>query len=67
MPEVRDDENALLGDSADEIASCVARAARDPALRKRLGRAARRTYEGEYAPRVVTERLLSLASLAHAA
>jgi hypothetical protein len=67
MPEVRDDENALLGDSADEIAGCVARAVHDPALRKRLGRAARRTYEGEYAPRIVTERLLSLASLAHAA
>jgi glycosyltransferase involved in cell wall biosynthesis len=64
MPEVRHGENALLGESPREIAEHLARACNDGALRQRLGENARRTYEREYHPRVVTQRLLGLVKTA---
>jgi hypothetical protein len=61
MPEVRHGENALLGETAAEIADHVAQASRDPALRHRLGENARQTYERDYCPEVVARRLVGLA------
>lgn len=58
MPEVRHGENALLGSSGAEIAELLRQAASDPALARRLGEGARRTYESAYRPAVVARRLL---------
>lgn len=60
MPEVRDGINALLGQSGREISALIAQVSADDALRRRLGKAARQTYECEYHPRVVGRKLLVL-------
>jgi glycosyltransferase involved in cell wall biosynthesis len=44
MPEIRHDENALLGNDASEIADLVARAMSDAPLRRRLGEAGYQTF-----------------------
>jgi glycosyltransferase involved in cell wall biosynthesis len=61
MPEVRHGENALLGETPQEIAGLVEQAYRDPELRKRIGVAARATYETQYHPRAVARKLADLA------
>jgi hypothetical protein len=65
LPELRDDENALLGGSGSEIAEALARAVGDQGLRRRLGENARRTYEERFHPgvaaRALVERLERLA------
>lgn len=48
---VREGENGLLADGPDEWAEKIARLVRDPALRERLGREARRTVEERYSVR----------------
>ena len=50
MPELVHDRNCLLGADAVEIANHIAAAARDPALRARIGEAGRATYEQDYCP-----------------
>lgn len=59
LPELDHGENALLGDDGRSIAASVVRALRDPKLRKRLGEAARRTYETTFAPAVAAETIIS--------
>lgn len=46
--DARDGTNILIADSPSEFADCVARVLGDPALRSRLGDAARRTVEDRY-------------------
>lgn len=58
MPEIRHDENALLGDTPAAIADLVARALGDPALRRRIGEGGRRTFETHFHSAVVVPRLL---------
>ena len=61
IPELKDDENCLLGRTGDELAEAIARAAADTALRARLGTAGRQIYEQYYTPEVAgaaLERLL---------
>lgn len=60
MPELMHEENCLLADTPGEIAALIDRALRDADLRRRIGAAARRTYEAAYAPRRVAERLLDM-------
>ena len=64
MPEVVHDENALLGGTPDEIAALVIQALRDKALRRRIGRAARRTYETVTNPACVAGQLAAMAQRA---
>jgi glycosyltransferase involved in cell wall biosynthesis len=58
MPEIRHRENALLGESAREIAECVLEAANDAGLRWRLGEAGYRTFESKFSAPVVTRRIV---------
>jgi glycosyltransferase involved in cell wall biosynthesis len=60
MPEVVHGENALLGETADEIAAHLATVLEDRALRRRLGDAGRRTYEQVFRPRDVIARTLEI-------
>lgn len=62
MPEVRHGENALLGETAEEITALTVQAVRDPDLRRRIGEGARATYEAEYHPRAVAAKLAALAA-----
>lgn len=59
LPEMVHDENALLGDSADEIAELVVQAADDKALRRRLGRAGYETYAGQFTAKSVVADLVA--------
>jgi len=62
MPELRHDENCLLGADGAEIAAHVARAAADQTLRQRLSEAGRATYARAYAPKVVAASLTEMAA-----
>jgi glycosyltransferase involved in cell wall biosynthesis len=58
MPEIHHGENALLGDSAEEIADLVMRAVEDPDLRNAIGAGGYRTFRGFFlapavAPKIV--------------
>lgn len=64
MPEVKHGENALLGESGGEIAQLLRQAVDDPALARRLGEGARRTYESVYRPEMVARGLLARAGAA---
>jgi glycosyltransferase involved in cell wall biosynthesis len=48
MPEIRHNENALLGRDAEEIADLVVRAARDKSIRERVGEAGWETYRTQF-------------------
>lgn len=71
IPELADGENCLLGRSGAELADAIARAARDPELRARIGSAARRTYEEHFHPSVagaaIARRLEEIAGTGSAA
>lgn len=58
MPELEHGYNALLGDTAEEIADLVARAARDIALRERIGRGGYETFQKYYRSETVVPRML---------
>lgn len=60
MPEVVHGENALLGETADEIAASLAAVLEDTALRRRIGDAGRRTFERVFRPRDVIARALEI-------
>ena len=58
MPEIRHLENALVGETPEEIAAWVKRALQDGELRRRIGEGGRRTYEQHHTPGVVVGRIL---------
>jgi glycogen synthase len=57
---VRDEETGLLSATADDLAADVARLVADPALRQRLGSAARAHVEQQFAAPSVVARLVAL-------
>jgi hypothetical protein len=59
MPEMINGKNCLLGGSAAEIADMVAAAARDRALRRRLGDAAYTTFVEKFTARPVVQEILT--------
>jgi len=59
MPEIVHGENALLGSTGEEIAEHVAAACRDDALRRKIVEGGRRTWEREFRPEVVVQRIVS--------
>lgn len=60
MPELVSGTNCLLGETSAEIAELIKQAMTDESLRRRLGAAARHTYETEYAPRAVAAKLATM-------
>jgi Glycosyl transferases group 1 len=60
MPELVHNQNCLLGDTPESITALIATAASDPALRSRIGEAARRTYIGRYRPAIIAEDLVRM-------
>ena len=58
MPEMVHGENALLGETADEIADLVVQAIRDPDLRARVGRGGYETFCRYYRSETVVPRML---------
>lgn len=58
LPELVDGENVLIGCSGREIAEHIVRAARDPGLRRVLGRNGRTTYERSFHPSVAARELV---------
>ena len=58
MPEIVHGENALLGSTGEEIAEHVVAACRDETLRRRIIEGGRRTWEREFRPEVVVERIV---------
>jgi len=54
-----DGENALLADDADSLVAAIIRLFDDPAMRARLGAAARRTAERHYGWQAIGDRLLA--------
>jgi len=58
MPEIEHNRNALVGETAPEIADLVRKSLQDVELRKRLGLGARKTYESELSADVVCGRML---------
>lgn len=58
MPELEHGYNALLGDTAEEIADLVARVARDVPLRESIGRGGYETFQKHYRSEVVVPRML---------
>ena len=59
IPELVNGENCLLARNGCELAAAVLRAWRDPVLRMRLGRNARRTYESTFHPMVAVGKIAS--------
>ena len=57
MPELVHEDNCLVGDSAEAIASCLRRACEDRVLNSRLRAGGRRTYEQYFHPAVACERI----------
>jgi hypothetical protein len=60
MPELIHDENCLLGDTPESITGLIVAAARDSALRGRIGEAARRTYIERYRPAIIADDLVRM-------
>lgn len=64
MPEIVHMKNALLGDSADEIADLIYRSAADLTLRQKIGQGGYETYKEYYTSDIVVPKMLSeMASL----
>jgi hypothetical protein len=58
MPEIVHGENALLGETATELAEHTAAACRDDELRRRIVEGGRRTWEREFLPETVVRRIV---------
>jgi glycosyltransferase involved in cell wall biosynthesis len=58
MPEIRHGENALLGATGAELAEHVAAACRNEELRRHIVEGGRRTWEREFQPQVVVDRIV---------
>jgi glycosyltransferase involved in cell wall biosynthesis len=59
MPEIVHGENALLGETAAELAEHVGAACRDEELRRRIAEGGRRTWEREFLPETVIRRVVA--------
>lgn len=57
IPELEHGDNALLGNSGEELARAVLAAISDDGLRTQIGRSGRRTYEAHFAPPVAAGRI----------
>jgi glycosyltransferase involved in cell wall biosynthesis len=57
MPEIVHGENALLGETAEELAGHVVEACRDDDLRRRIVAGGKRTWEREFLPETVVRRV----------
>ena len=58
MPEIVHGENALLGSTGEEFAEHVAAVCRDEALRRHIVEGGKRTWEREFRPKVVVDRVV---------
>lgn len=58
IPELSDGDNCLLASDGAGLARQIVRAWRDPALRRRVGEAGRRTYETSFSPDMAGQRLV---------
>jgi hypothetical protein len=58
MPEIIDQENALLGRTSEDVARQIASAIGDPDLRRRLGFGGYRRFKSDFTARKVAPRLL---------
>lgn len=58
MPEIRHGHNALLGETAEEVADLVARALADRELRRTIGAGGIETLATHYAPAVVAQKIM---------
>jgi glycosyltransferase involved in cell wall biosynthesis len=58
MPEIEHGRNALLGDTAEEVAFLVAKALNDRKLRRRIGRGGIETLQEKFSPATVTRSLI---------
>ncbi|MDR1185709.1 MAG: glycosyltransferase family 4 protein [Coriobacteriales bacterium] len=58
MPEIEHGHNALLGDTAEQVAALVAQAMKDRELRRRLGRGGIETLQQKFSPATVTRTLI---------
>jgi glycosyltransferase involved in cell wall biosynthesis len=58
MPEIVHGENALLGETGDEVAELVQRALADEDLRQRIAAGGRATFEREFLPSTVMRRVV---------
>jgi len=58
MPEIVHGENALLGSTGEELAEHVAAVCRDDELRRRIVEGGSRTWEREFQPQVVIDRVV---------
>ena len=58
MPEIENNLNALLGDTADEVAALVKQALNDRDLRRRIGRGGIDTLQKKFSPAIVTRTLI---------
>jgi glycosyltransferase involved in cell wall biosynthesis len=58
MPEIEHGCNALLGDTAEEVATLVAKALGDCELRRRIGRGGIETLRQKFSPATVTRTLI---------
>lgn len=58
MPEIQHMENALLGETPDEINDLIYRAIEDPQLRQRIGAGGYATYQKYYRSEVVVPQML---------
>ena len=57
MPEIVNGQNALLGNTAEEVASLVAKALKDRDLRRRIGRGGIETLKNKFNPGKITLQL----------
>ncbi len=60
MPELIDGENCLLGSDENDIIEKIGQALDDASLRRRLGSAARSTYDSVYHPARVASRIVEM-------
>jgi glycosyltransferase involved in cell wall biosynthesis len=58
MPEIEHGYNALLGETAEEVAVLVAQALRDRELRRHIGRGGIRTLQQYFSPATITRTLI---------
>jgi len=60
MPEIRHEENALLGGSPEEIADLIAIAAKDSELRRRIGEGGYETFQSQFRTEKVARKIFSM-------
>lgn len=65
MPEVVHGHNALLGETAQEIASLIGKALRDQSFCRKIAINARETYVRSYRPAMIAQRLISQRVVSH--